>query len=24
LSPAPLSFAGCKGRHYFIFCKLFV
>ena len=23
LSPSPLSFAGCKGRHYFIFCKLF-
>ena len=23
LSPSPLSFAGCKGRHYFLFCKLF-
>ena len=23
LSPSPLSFAGCKGRHYSLFCKLF-
>ena len=23
LTPSPLSFAGCKGRYYFIFCKLY-
>ena len=24
LYPSPLSFAGCKGRYYFLFCKLFL